>query len=71
MHGKCSIWGNKKRHYEIAKQEINREEHCETTDTYVVERNPYYPNQRDLNDLIRDLGLTNSNGELLISRLKE
>ncbi|XP_076342775.1 uncharacterized protein LOC143243358 [Tachypleus tridentatus] len=25
------------------------------------ERNPYYPNQRDLNDLIRDLGLTESN----------
>ncbi|XP_076335173.1 uncharacterized protein LOC143238649 [Tachypleus tridentatus] len=27
------------------------------------ERNPYYPNQRDLSDLIRDLGLTKSNAE--------
>ncbi|MGH0144883.1 UNVERIFIED_CONTAM: hypothetical protein FKN15_059427 [Acipenser sinensis] len=34
------------------------------------ERNPYYPNQKDLNDLIRDLGLTKSNAELLTSRLK-
>ncbi|XP_076330675.1 uncharacterized protein LOC143236286 [Tachypleus tridentatus] len=31
----------------------------------------YYPNQRDLNDLIRDLGVIKSNAELLISRLKE
>ena len=37
----------------------------------VGERNPYYPNQRDLNDLIRDLGLTKSNAEPLTSRLKE
>ncbi|XP_069960842.1 uncharacterized protein [Cherax quadricarinatus] len=36
-----------------------------------VGRNPYYPNQTDLNDLIRDLGLTKSNAELFISRLKE
>ncbi|XP_076331325.1 uncharacterized protein LOC143236739 [Tachypleus tridentatus] len=35
------------------------------------ERNPYYPNQRDLNDLIRDLSLTKLNTELLTSRLKE
>ncbi|KAL7851918.1 hypothetical protein SRHO_G00177030 [Serrasalmus rhombeus] len=32
---------------------------------------PYYPNQKDLNDLIRDLGLTKSNAELLTSRLKQ
>ena len=31
----------------------------------------YYPNQKDLNDLVRDLGLTKSNAELLTSRLKE
>ncbi|XP_061413747.1 uncharacterized protein LOC133346224 [Lethenteron reissneri] len=31
------------------------------------ERKPYYPNQKDLNDLIRDLGLTKSNAELLTS----
>ncbi|XP_076314681.1 uncharacterized protein LOC143227022 [Tachypleus tridentatus] len=35
------------------------------------ERNPNYPNQRDLNDLIRDLGLTKSNAERLTSRMKE
>ncbi|KAL6481776.1 hypothetical protein MHYP_G00098560 [Metynnis hypsauchen] len=35
------------------------------------ERKPYYPNQKDLNDLIRDLGLTKSNAELLTSRLKQ
>jgi hypothetical protein len=35
------------------------------------ETNRYYPNQKDLNDLIRDLGLTKSNGELLTSRLKQ
>ncbi|XP_076374218.1 uncharacterized protein LOC143258688 [Tachypleus tridentatus] len=29
------------------------------------ERNPYYPNQRDLNDLIRDLGLTKWNAETI------
>ncbi|XP_076303977.1 uncharacterized protein LOC143222035 [Tachypleus tridentatus] len=35
------------------------------------ERKPYYPNQRDFNDLMRDRGLTKSNAELLTSRLKE
>lgn len=34
-------------------------------------KKPYYPNQKDLNDLIRDLGLTKSNAELLTSRLKQ
>ena len=34
-----------------------------TIDDYVInsnleEKKPYYPNQKDLNDLIRDLGLT-------------
>src|SRR6218665_2553729 len=37
----------------------------------VEERRPYLPNQKDVNDLIRDLGLTKSNAELLISRLKQ
>ena len=31
------------------------------------EKKPYYPNQKDLNNLIRDLGLTKSNAELLTS----
>src|SRR6218665_1370158 len=29
------------------------------------------PNQKDVSDLIRDLGLTKSNAELLLSRLKQ
>ena len=37
----------------------------------VEERRPYFPNQKDVNDLIRDLGLTKSNAELLTSRLKQ
>jgi hypothetical protein len=36
------------------------------TDT-AEDRKPYFPNQKDLNDLIRDLGLTKSNAELLTS----
>ena len=45
-------------------------------DAYVLnsnleEKKPCYPNQKDLNDLIRDLGLTKSNAELLTSRLKQ
>ncbi|XP_076314799.1 uncharacterized protein LOC143227191 [Tachypleus tridentatus] len=35
------------------------------------ERNSYYPNQRDLNDLIRNIGVIKLNAELLTSRLKE
>ena len=32
---------------------------------------PHFPNEQELNDLIRDLGLTKSNAEILTSRLKE
>ena len=32
---------------------------------------PHFPNQRELNDLTRDLGLTKSGAELLASRLNE
>ena len=35
------------------------------------EKKPYFPNQKDMNDLIRDLNLTKSGGELLISRFKQ
>ena len=47
-----------------------------TIDDYVLnsnleEKKPYYPNQKDLNNLIRDLGLTKSNAELLTLRLKQ
>ena len=37
----------------------------------VEERRPYFPNQKDIDDLIRDLGLTKSNAELLTSSLKQ
>ena len=47
-----------------------------TIDGYVLnfnleEKKPYYPNQKDLNDLITGLSLTKSNAELLTSRLKQ
>ena len=35
------------------------------------ERCPYYPNQEDMNDLIREMTLTKFNAEILISRLKQ
>ena len=35
------------------------------------ERNPYCPHQEHVNNLIRDIGLTKSNGELLSSKLKQ
>ena len=35
------------------------------------ERCPYYPNQVDINDFIREMALTKSNAELLVSRLKQ
>ena len=35
------------------------------------EKTPNFPNQNDMNDLIRDLALTKSNAELLTSRLKQ
>src|SRR6218665_308777 len=37
----------------------------------VEQRRPYFANQKDVNYMIRDLGLTKSNSELLISRLKQ
>ena len=37
----------------------------------VEESRPYFPNQKDSNDLIRDLGLTKSNAELLTPRPKQ
>ena len=35
------------------------------------EKCPYYPNQEDMNDLIRKMTPTKSNAEILISRLKQ
>ena len=32
---------------------------------------PHFPNQQEMDDLIRDMGLTKENAQLLTSRLKE
>ena len=37
----------------------------------VEDRRPYFPNHKDINNLIRDLSLTKSNAEVLKSRLKQ
>ena len=60
----------------LSADESATDEDDTTIDDYVLnsnleEKKPYYPNQKDLNDLIRDLGLTKSNAELLTSRLKQ
>ena len=56
-------------------QQVRREEDIGDPDygftVAVEERRPYFPNQKDIDDLIRDLGLTKSNAELLTSRLKQ
>ena len=54
----------------ISTDESTTDEDDITIDDYVLnsnleEKNPYYPNQKDLNDLIRDCGLNKSNAELL------
>jgi len=59
-----------------SEEETSKSEDEDCADDYDITdeatvKNPYYPKQTDLNDLIRDLGLTKSNAELLISRLKE
>ena len=63
-----------KREQQCLQKKSSSEEHEDTDPEFrdpTDERNPYYPNQEDINDLIRDLGLTKSNGELLTSRLKQ
>ena len=51
---------------EISSDEDNSEMfHEDSTKT------PHFPNQEELNDLVRDLSLTKSNAELLASRLNE
>ncbi|XP_076314792.1 uncharacterized protein LOC143227178 [Tachypleus tridentatus] len=54
-----------------SEEEVNVEDPHYKLSSAAGEKNLYYPNKRDLNDLIRDLGLTKSNAELLTSRLKE
>ncbi|XP_076358372.1 uncharacterized protein LOC143250990 [Tachypleus tridentatus] len=48
-----------------SEEEVDVKDPCYNFRGAAGERNPYYSNQRDLNDLIRDLGLTKSNAELL------
>ncbi|XP_076053500.1 uncharacterized protein LOC143032522 [Oratosquilla oratoria] len=62
------------REQQCLQKNSSSEEHEDTDPEFrdaTDDRNPYYPNQEDINDLIRDLGLTKSNGELLTSRLKQ
>ena len=40
-------------------------------DTQCSGKNPHFPNQNELDDLTRDLGLTKAKAEILSSRLKE
>ena len=59
----------------VSADESTTDEDDITIDDYVLnsnleEKNPYHSNQKDLNDLIRDLGLTKSNAEWLTSGLK-
>ena len=36
-----------------------------------ISKEPHFPNQQEMDDLIRDMGLTKENAELLTSRLEE
>ena len=40
-------------------------------DTQCSSKDPHFPNQNELDDLTRDLGLTKAKAEMLSSRLKE
>ncbi|XP_076338945.1 uncharacterized protein LOC143240419 [Tachypleus tridentatus] len=48
-----------------SKEEVDVEDPDYNFRGVVGERNPYYPNQRDLNDLIRDLGLAKLNAKTI------
>ncbi|XP_076310080.1 uncharacterized protein LOC143225124 [Tachypleus tridentatus] len=52
-----------------SKEEVDVEDRDNSFRGAAGERNPYYPNQRDLNDLIRDLGLTKSNAKTIFGGL--
>ena len=60
----------------VSADESTTDEDDITIDDYVLNSNleetkPYYSNQKNLNNLIRGLGLTKSDAELLTSRLKQ
>lgn len=62
------------REQQCLQKKSSSEEHEGTNSEFrdaTDERNSYYPNQEDINDLIRDLGLTTSSGKLLTSRPKQ
>jgi hypothetical protein len=43
----------------------------EYSSTSITGKTPHFPNQQEMDDLVRDLGLTKSNSELLTSRLRQ
>ena len=43
----------------------------DSSDSDFNETKPHFPNQQEMDDLVRDLGLTKANAELLVSRLKD
>lgn len=58
----------------MSREESSQEENSESdSEEYQASssKDPHFPNQEELDDLVRDLGLTKSNAELLASRLKE
>lgn len=59
--------------FDVPKEASSSEEQSSEDSNYVCEATaePHFPNQSELDDLIRDLGLTKSNAELLTSRLQE
>lgn len=55
-------------------QNLNDSVHSEESDVLFLNdesKEPHFPSQQEMDDLIRDLGLTKSNAEILTSRLKE
>lgn len=56
----------------ISSQSSSSSEHSNVSlSENMDEKAPYFPNQHDINDLVRDLDLTKSKSEILISRLKQ
>ena len=51
----------------VDEDDITIDDHVQNSN--LEEKKPYYPNQKDLNDLIRDLSLTTFDAELVTSRL--
>jgi len=52
-------------------EKSDRDEDWEELDEALSSGEPHFPNQQELDDLVRDLNLSKSSAELLVSRLKE